>query len=181
MKRWTLLRLLLWVLGLASLASSLACAESLRYRYVSIENVPGINTTKIGASDLRHPHLLGGEFPIEYELRRPSYRLVFWIATDRFAPHIWIRPTVEPAQALLLKPRPDLLPPTTRARPCGTYSTPRATEELRFDWVICGVDASPEEMSIAFDVVDTHGEVRGQEVLRFQIHESGFYFPPDGP
>jgi hypothetical protein len=153
----------------------------MRYRYVSLKDVAEIETTKEEEPDLKHFHLLEGAFPTGYTLKQPAYQLAFRVDTERFAPHIWIKATTGAGAPLSLKPRSDRLPKSERARPCGTYSTSQPTDELRFDWVICGTDAAPEEMMIAFDVVDADGSVLGEEALPFKLEANGFYFPPDGP
>jgi len=98
-----------------------------------------------------------------------------------FAPHIWISSSDDRGSALSLKSRSDRQARFGRAKPCGTFSTSQATSELRFDWVICGADAEPEEMMIGFDVLDAEGQVIGEENIAFQLVDNGFYFPPDGP
>ena len=163
------------------LISTAGCAEPMRYRYVSLKNVAGIETTREEKPDLKHFHLLERAFPTGYTLKQPAYQLAFRVDTDRFAPHIWIKATTGAGATLSLKSRSDRLPKSGRARPCGTYSTSQPTDELRFDWVICGTDAAPEEMVIAFDVVDADGSVLGEETLPFNLENNGFYFPPDGP
>jgi len=166
---------------LALLSSTAGCAEPMRYRYISLKDVTGIETTKEEEPELKHFHLLEGAFPTGYTLKQPAYQLAFRVDTERFAPHIWIKATTGAGAPLFLKPRSDRLPKSERARPCGTYSTSQPTDERRFDWVICGTDAAPEEMKIAFDVVDADGSVLGEEALPFKLEANGFYFPPDGP
>ena len=169
------------LVALALLSPTAGCAEPMRYRYISLKEVAGIETTKDEEPDLKHFHLLEGPFPTGYTLKRPAYQLVFRVDTGRFAPHIWIAATAGAGAPLSLKPRSDSLPISGRSRPCGTYSTSQPTDELRFDWVICGTDATPDEMTIAFDVIDANGSVLGEEALPFKLEANGFYFPPDGP
>lgn len=163
------------------LVSTAGCAEPMRYRYISLKDVDGIRVTEQEEPDLKHFHLMEATFPTGYELGRSAYQLRFRVATDVFAPHIWIEATDPSGAPLLLKPRSDRLPKGQRSRPCGTYSTAKPSPELRFDWVICGTDATAEEMVIAFDVLDADGATVGEEDLRFALVDNGFYFPPDGP
>jgi len=166
---------------LSLLISTAGCAESMRYRYISLKDVESIRVTRQEQPDLKHFHLMEATFPTSYELTRPAYQLNFRIATEVFAPHIWIEATTPAGDPLLLKPRFDRLPKGEHPRPCGTYSTSKPTAELRFDWVICGTDAVAGEMVVAFDVVDANGTTVGEEDLPFKLVNNGFYFPPDGP
>ena len=73
------------------------------------------------------------------------------------------------------------MPKGGRAHQWGTYSGTAPTEKLRFDWTLCETNVDPEEMVVAFDVVESDGTVVGKEDPPFHFVDNGFYFPPDGP
>jgi hypothetical protein len=161
--------------------TSAGCVEKMRFKYVSLENVDGIQVEMYEKPDLRHTQLMESKFPTHYRLNRSAYSLRFTIAKDKFSPHIWIEAVMPSGKKMRVKSRPDRLSKRGRARPCGTYSEASPTASLRFDWVICGSNAEPDEMRIAFDVQGAEGEVIGTEDIQFQLSDNGFYFPPDGP
>lgn len=163
------------------LISTGGCVDTMQYRYISLLDVEGIRVTKQERPNLKHFHLMESTFPIDYELSRSAYQLRFRVATDDFAPHIWIEATDPSGARLLVKPRSDRLPTGQRSHPCGAYSTTKPSLELRFAWLRCGTDAAPEERVIAFDVVDASGATLGEEDLRFALVENGLHFAPDGP
>ena len=163
------------------LSANTGCADSMRFIYISLENVDGIQVERRDKPKLQHTLLMGSKFPTHYRLNRPEYVLDFTIATDKFSPHVWVQAIKAMGGPLRIQSRADRLPKAGRVYQCGTYSDTNPTEKLRFDWTICSSDAEPEEMVFAFDVIEADGTVVGIEDVPFHFVNNGFYFSPDGP
>jgi hypothetical protein len=163
------------------LLANTACAEPIRIRYVSLEDVEGVRITDRQKPALKHVQFWASEFPIDYRLERSTYVVRFRIDTDEYLPHVSFEASTKSREPLRIRPRPDRVPYTGRVRRCGTFSDAEVKGRVRFDWVICGANATRDEMVISFDVVSQSDQVVGSEEIPFRLVENGFYLPPDGP
>ena len=116
--------------------------------------------------------------PVEYSLERDAYALRISINPKSYFPNAAVELADSPGVQLV--PRPARGASSIRPRPCGSYDDIAASgKSFVFTWVICGEDASPEELIIAFDVV---GEELGisEESLHFTLRSDGVYWLRDG-
>lgn len=141
------------------------------YRYVSLEDVPGIRVEKRGKLDFEkaQDH---AEMPFEYTLDRERYRLSFSRVFDGRS-DMEIRASGDGQDSLGLLPRSDRT--QFSERPCDRLFVRQGA--LHFSWT-CEL-AYKYQWFISFDVTDSAGQVIGEENIPFTIVRNGHWWETD--
>jgi len=158
-----------------ALLSATGCQIS-RYRYLSFDKVPGADVESVAPIEVENL-VFGSTIPVEYSVARDDYTLHISIDPRSYFPNATIEVADSPGVRLV--PRPSRGADTDRPRPCGSYDRITASgATFEFSWVICGEDASPEELVVGFDVVGENLGVK-EEALQFELRSDGLYWLPD--
>ena len=165
----------------ALLALSAGCGQFYPYEYMSLEETPGAVVRSKARAEFEGL-FFGPTIPVEYSIEREGYDLRILI--DERTPAT--NATVELVNPLgrKLVPRMRRGMRIGRARPCGSFAASdytrtrhdriRTPARFTFLWITCR-EADPEELVIAFDVVDESGAAT-KENLRFELRHEGSYF-----
>lgn len=147
-----------------------------RYRYLSFEDLPGVEVEQVAPIDVKNL-VLGSTIPVEYSIAREGYRLQISIDPHSYIPNVTIALADSPGVRLV--PRPGRGAGADRPRPCGSYDAIAPSgRSFEFTWVICGEDATPEERVVSFDVVGKDLGVK-EETLQFTMRSDGVYWLRD--
>ena len=167
------------VLLVIVLVSCPAC-KMRKYRYISLESVPGIEIVERG--EPQRENIWGvSAIPSVYRLRRDRYDLQFQVDLDNYGAVTSIRvvQSSETRSALRLVGWDfgEVATPNETSF-CYFFSPRGAQDTLR--WV-CGGSTSDKSEFISFDVVSTDGELVAKEAIPFTIKESGVMVFASGP
>jgi hypothetical protein len=147
-----------------------------RYRYLSFEELQGVNVESVAPIEVENL-VFGSVIPVEYSLVREGYTLRMSVDPRSYFPNATVELT--DASDVRLVPRPSRGASANRPRPCGSYDEIAISgDSFVFSWVICGVDADPDELVVAFDVVGGNLGVR-EEALQFMLRSDGIYWLRD--
>lgn len=160
-----------------ALVSTMGCLPHVsRYRYLSFEEMPGVRVESVAPVEVENL-VFGSTIPVEYSLVREGYTLRMSIDPRSYFPNARIELVDSPGVRLV--PRPSRGARANRPRPCGSYDDIATSgDRFEFSWVICGDDANPEELVIAFDVVGENLGVK-EEDLQFTLRRDGVYWLRD--
>lgn len=141
-----------------------------QYRYLSFEEVPGVKVESVAPIEVKNL-VFRSRIPVEYSLVREGYTLRIRIDPRSYVPNAAIELADSPGVRLV--PRPSRGARVNRPRPCGSYDDISTSgDRFAFSWVICGDDANPEELVVAFDVVGENVGVE-EEDLQFKLRSDG--------
>jgi hypothetical protein len=153
------------------------CAIS-RYRYISLEDAPGVVVQSHGAPALESLRF-SSEMPVEYSVDREHYRLRFRVDVDSYLPKMGIAVDAKKGEALSLAQQRWRKTREGRSASCASfYPVENSASELDFAWVTCADDTEAERY-ISFDVVGAAGRVIGIEDIPFKLKTNGVYVLPD--
>ena len=164
---------LLVVLGLCSTG----CVPYVStYEYIDLQDAPGFELGGFSVPDLDGLQS-ATKMPSLYRADRGRYRLECRVSPTSYLPAMLIRVFSEDSELAIEQKRQRKA--MARGRPCGSfYAVDDRRDLTKFAWVSCN-SADPREAFISFDVVDTDGEVVGQEDIPFVLRSNGFYVLPD--
>ena len=156
------------------LLSMVAACTTSKYRYISLENVPGIEVVERG--NPRLDRIRGASpMPTAYRLERDRYRLDLRVNLETYAPALRIRAEAKTDAdgTLELAPKRWRRTSSTRAAPCGSfYDVAGSSDQLSFGW---GCKEGENDHFISFDVMTVDGEVLGREDIPFTLEANGSY------
>jgi len=164
------------LLALASVAALTTGCQVSRYRYLSFEAQPDVDVQSVAPVEVENL-VFGSTIPVEYSLGRDGYALRISIDPKSYFPNAAVELADSPGVQLV--PRPARGASSSRPRPCGSYDDIAASGKgFEFSWVICGNDASPEELVVAFDVIGEDFGIK-EESLHFTLRSGGVYWLRD--
>lgn len=153
------------------LVLTVACTVS-RYRYISLEDVPGIEIVEHGM-----PQLEGirgaSSMPTAYRLQRSQYEIEFRVNLDTYnaAVYIYVEPKIKDLGTLRMTDQKWRKIPAVSETTCHNYYySTEHQNRLGFAW---GCSAEGAGRIISFDVVTIDGIVLGQEDVPFQLKSNG--------
>lgn len=153
------------------------CIQLSSYRYLSFEEAPGVKVVSIAPIEAENV-AFESKIPVKYSLERQGYSILITLNTQEYLPNATIE--VSSSSAYRLVPRPWRGAREGRERPCGSYDElVPSGESFVFSWVICRNDAGPEEMVVAFDVIEVPSGVIHPEVIPFRLKQGGFFWLKD--
>lgn len=154
------------------------CEHRYRYYYMSFEDVDGIRVERRGTYRWLELEVTRN-IPLEYRLVRPLYEIELRHDTRSFTPAVEV--SVVGWQGTV-RPRPDLTgdPENGAGVGCGRFHAPDTTSvRFEFIWEYCGARAPVRWRVLAFDLLDSGGNLVAVERLSFDLELGGVYRATD--
>ncbi|WP_282610238.1 hypothetical protein [Pelagibius sp. Alg239-R121] len=153
------------------------CAPAFfKYRYISIEDVEGIEILEYGKSDVGNL-FFHGDMPVSYLLKRGSYNLKFDVDTGTHLPTMKVGVFSEAAEVPFSLQAGD-----HTSKSIGVafdYPNGLPVNALRFGPSYEYRFRERETYTVVFDVVDSETNMIAREAVEFRLETNGIYYEID--
>ena len=172
------------VIIFTALLFSVGCVPKFfEYKYISLEQLEGVQVISHGKSEISHL-LSDNEMPVRYELARESYILVFELDKKYYWPSIFVGSKSLSNVGLIIEA--IAIGDCGRFDVWGTYTIDNL-QALRYVWSPAGsincrvsdIEDYPAQQIIGFVVKNQEGKVLGEEKLPFTLIRNGTYYEYD--
>ena len=166
-------------LGIFMVLTLTACAPHVStYRYISLEDIPGIRVEAMGEAELENLYF-HSEMPVRYSLERKSYYISFHVNKESYFPSLTIVVSSADDGGPLKLEHQRYRKAKVSQSSCGPsfYRNADQLSRLGFGWSEC--DELKQQQIISFDVLSADGEIIGQEDIPFELKSNGFYYVVD--
>jgi hypothetical protein len=166
-------------LALATVVCAMACVPKVYHlEYLSFEKVNGIHVESKELAKVQK-QITSVRVPVRYRLVRDGYSVLIRIDSRSYFPIASFQ--LESVAGLRIVLQPEYGKQANRAGTCGSFD--QVSEDgtgFEYSWVICDEKtAAPQEMTVAFDVIDAGGALVSEERIPFEIKSAGLYWAID--